>query len=228
MSVYLLMAIVMGISGFVMAFGVIGHKKLPARFKLHDKANPKVMQGKALYMNVIPNSMVSTLMLFTWVFLFEDIMFYAAAAPVWRIVVESVAVLLLYDFLYYLLHRYPFHEWPTLKRVHAVHHRGKYPTAHDSIYLHPVEGILGVLLFNLCVLSTAAIGGISVWSYAVIFFFYTQLNIIVHWGLELKTFPLNIITYMSKKHDRHHKSMREGNYASITPLPDWLFGTLVE
>lgn len=228
MSVYLLMAIVMGFSSFVMGFGVIGYQKLPARLKLHDKQNPKLMQGKSLYRAVVFNSMISTGLLFAWVYLFEEVMFYQETAPIWRIALETVAVLLVYDFTYYLLHRFPFHEWQVLKKVHAVHHRGKYPTALDSLYLHPVEGILGVVLFNLCVLSFAAIGGISVWSYAVIFFFYTQLNIIVHWGLKLKTFPLNIITYMSEKHDRHHKSMREGNYASITPLPDWLFGTLAK
>jgi hypothetical protein len=30
---------------------------------------------------------------------------------------------------------------------------------------------------------------------------------------------------MARKHARHHSSMRAGNYASITPLPDLIFDT---
>jgi sterol desaturase/sphingolipid hydroxylase (fatty acid hydroxylase superfamily) len=31
---------------------------------------------------------------------------------------------------------------------------------------------------------------------------------------------------LAAKHDRHHHSMLSGNYASITPLPDIIFGTV--
>ncbi|MEZ4370978.1 MAG: sterol desaturase family protein [Polyangiaceae bacterium] len=227
MSVFVLMGIVMGISGLVMSFGVLGYKWFPSRMKIHEKEN-SVAQREGLMLSVVFNSTLSTAMLWGWVYLLEDTLLYKTPAPIWRIALEAVAVLLFYDFFYYFLHRYPFHEWKALKKVHAIHHRGKYPTALDSLYLHPVEAILGVVVFNLSVLAFALIGGISVWSYAIVFLLYTQLNIIVHWGIKLKTFPLNLITYMSVKHDRHHKSMREGNYASITPLPDLLFGTMAK
>lgn len=141
---------------------------------------------------------------------------YAAPTPL-QFMFELVGVLLVYDFLYYFLHRYPFHEWGYLKRVHTVHHKARYPIAVDSLYLHPVETFLGLALLFSCI---ALFGPVSVYSFAAILFVHSQLNITVHCGLDL---PL--LGYMSRKHDFHHINMRGGNFASITPLPDLVFGT---
>jgi sterol desaturase/sphingolipid hydroxylase (fatty acid hydroxylase superfamily) len=135
---------------------------------------------------------------------------------------SSLLVLTLYDFAYYFLHRYPFHEWRLLKKVHAVHHMAKNPIAIDSLFLHPAENMLGNLLFVACLL---AVGPVSVPAFALAFFVYTQLNVWVHSGLRLPWFPLSIPGYLAEKHDKHHVSMRGGNYASLSPLPDLLFGT---
>ena len=39
MSVFVLMGIVMGISGLVMTFGVLGYRWFPASMKIHEKEN---------------------------------------------------------------------------------------------------------------------------------------------------------------------------------------------
>ena len=130
-------------------------------------------------------------------------------------------MLVVYDFAYYFMHRFPFHEWEWAKKVHAVHHVAKFPTAIDSLYLHPVENFLGIALLMTCVW---AVGPIHVYSFAALFFVYSQLNIAVHCGLHLNG-PLWYFGLLARKHDHHHHSMRAGNFASITPIPDILFGT---
>jgi len=36
---------------------------------------------------------------------------------------------------------------------------------------------------------------------------------------------IHAVSYLARKHDIHHTSMRGGNFASITPVCDILFGT---
>ena len=60
---------------------------------------------------------------------------------------------------------------------------------------------------------------------AVILAVYSFLNLVIHSGLDFKRPGLRAFGYMARKHARHHSSMRAGNYASITPLPDLLFDT---
>ncbi len=135
---------------------------------------------------------------------------------------EAVMALLLYDLLYYLMHRYLFHEWKLLRSVHVVHHTNKYPTAFESLYGHPFENFLGVTLLMTC---TAIVGPVSLPAFAVIFGVFSFLNLLIHSGLAFQQPGLRVAGYMARKHARHHASMRAGNYASITPLPDLLFGT---
>jgi sterol desaturase/sphingolipid hydroxylase (fatty acid hydroxylase superfamily) len=74
-------------------------------------------------------------------------------------------------------------------------------------------------------LCTLLVGPVNIYSFAGVFLVYSVLNILNHAGLDLLFFPFRTITHLSRKHDRHHVSMRSGNFASITPLFDLLFGT---
>ncbi len=179
------------------------------------------LTGARAYARMLLNGIFSMGLVVAFPYAGEAYFFAPGAAPVWRVALEIVLVLLTYDFTYYLLHRYPFHEWKLLKRVHAVHHAAKHPIAMDSLYLHPVENFLGLALLHACIF---AVGPIHLPAYAVVLVVYTQLNIFVHCGLNLRG-PLAPLGYLARKHDAHHASMRAGNYASITPLPDLLFGT---
>ena len=74
--------------------------------------------------------------------------------------------------------------------------------------------------------SVALVGGVHAYSFAVLFIGYTTLNVINHAGLNFQRFPLRTMGMLAVKHDKHHHSMRSGNYAFLTTLPDTLFGTV--
>jgi sterol desaturase/sphingolipid hydroxylase (fatty acid hydroxylase superfamily) len=178
------------------------------------------LKGPGFWRVIAVNAGFSAALVFGGSLGLASLLFDEAVPSFTRLALEFAGVLLVYDVLYYLAHRYLFHEWKVLQSVHAVHHTAKFPTALDSLYIHPLETLIGLtLLFA----SLWLVGPVSVYSFGLIFLVYSQLNILLHSGLRLPGLgPLNA---MHEKHDRHHVSMKRGNYASITPLPDLLFGT---
>jgi sterol desaturase/sphingolipid hydroxylase (fatty acid hydroxylase superfamily) len=178
---------------------------------------------RALYWRVALNTTVSITLIFSVMYGLGDYLYYDHAAPAWRYLLEAVTVILIYDFAYYFMHRYPFHEWQILRGVHSVHHASRNPRVIDSLLLHPVETILGLGLFFG---SAALVGGVHIYTLGVLFTAYTAFNILNHAGIDIPRFPFKTLGVLAAKHDRHHHSMLSGNYASITPLPDIIFGTV--
>ncbi len=130
---------------------------------------------------------------------------------------------MIYDFAYYFVHRYPFHEWKMLRGVHSVHHAARNPRFIDSLLLHPVETVIGLgLFFGSC----AVVGGVHIYTLAAMFITYTAFMILNHAGIDYPKFPFKTLGILAAKHDRHHHSMLSGNYAAVTPLPDIIFGTV--
>ena len=78
--------------------------------------------------------------------------------PLWRNGIDIVAVLLVYDFFYYLTHRFVFHG-PLLRKVHALHHQARTPTYIDALYVHPLETFIGLTLFLGTIPLIAALTG---------------------------------------------------------------------
>jgi sterol desaturase/sphingolipid hydroxylase (fatty acid hydroxylase superfamily) len=181
------------------------------------------VDDKRLYRDAALNTGVSVTLIFSATFGLGDYLFYSAETPLWMMAVEALAVVFIYDFAYYFFHRYPLHEWKLLRWVHAVHHAARNPRTIDSLLLHPIETVGGLsLLFG----SIAAVGGIHLYTFAVIFSTYATFNILNHAGVNIPHFPFKTLGNLAVKHDRHHHSMLSGNYASITPLPDMVFGTV--
>jgi sterol desaturase/sphingolipid hydroxylase (fatty acid hydroxylase superfamily) len=173
--------------------------------------------------DIVLNTTVSVVLITAVCFGLRDWLFYTGEAPVWVLGLEALAVLYIYDFSYYFVHRYLFHEWNILRNVHAVHHAARNPRTVDSLLLHPVETVAGLaLLFG----SILAVGGIHLWVFAPIFVIYTTLNVLNHAGVNIPHFPFKTMGVLAVKHDKHHHSMLSGNYASITPVPDMVFGTV--
>ena len=109
-----------------------------------------------------------------------------------------------------------------------MHHVVKTPSAADSLYLHPLEMFLGVaLLWVSTGLWVLIVGPVNVYAFAWMFFVYSILNVVIHSGLELPAFPFAPINYLAERHQRHHLSMTAGNFASVSPIFDWLFRTEV-
>jgi sterol desaturase/sphingolipid hydroxylase (fatty acid hydroxylase superfamily) len=221
MSVYVILLVLVSLSGATMAVLSLGYGRPVAEGLRIREERTRRLGGRPYAVRAIGNALLSAALVFGLMYALHDRVLYYEAPVWWRYPVEALAILVVYDFLYYLLHRYPFHQWSVLKRVHAVHHQAKYPRAVDSLFLHPVENILGLILLMGCVWL---VGPVHVYSFAAAFFVHSQVNVVVHGGLDLPG-PLRFLGALARKHDRHHQSMRAGNYASITPLPDLLFGT---
>lgn len=208
---------VLASSGVCMVLTMLAYAKLPHRRIREEKV--RTLVGKAFVARCALNMALSVSLVYGFAILLDKHVFSNAPIPLWRGAVQAILILSIYDLLYYLLHRYPFHRWSVLKRVHSVHHRARAPLAVDSLFLHPVENALGLSLLWFC---TWLVGPVHVYAFGACFFVYSWLNIIVHCGVDL---PVPYLGLLARKHHVHHASMRGGNYASLSPLPDILFGT---
>ena len=217
MSLTLVVALVLASSGLCSALTTFAYARLPER-RLHRDGQRKSM-GAELGWRAAVNAVSSTAVVFGSTHLLARWLFTAEPPPVWRGALQGLAILALYDVLYYFMHRFLFHQWSVLKLVHAVHHRVRYPVTIDSLFLHPVEEFLGLGLLMFC---TWVVGPVHVYAFGACFLVYSWVNIIIHAGVAL---PIPYLGLVARKHDAHHAHMRAGNYASLSPLPDLVFGT---
>jgi len=149
--------------------------------------------------------------------------------PLWRHALDILAVLMLYDFMYYLMHRFVFHG-KILRKVHALHHQVRTPTYVDALYVHPLETFIGLVLYLGSIPIVAGLSGapLSAYSMAIATLIFTQGNTINHAYVNLPYFPFKTLDYITGVHAAHHVDMNQGNFATLTMLYDWLFGTLEE
>jgi sterol desaturase/sphingolipid hydroxylase (fatty acid hydroxylase superfamily) len=189
--------------------------------KLYPNKSKRLSAGQ-LGRNVVANVLITGGLSVGLSLGLRSILISDAPAAWTTIAFEALATLVLYDFLYYAMHRWLFHEWTLMRSVHIVHHTNKFPTSFESLYGHPLEFSLGIVLLMTC---TAIVGPVSVPAFAVIFSVFSFFNIVIHSGLDFRQPGLRVFAILARKHARHHSSMRAGNYASITPLPDILFRT---
>ncbi len=220
MSLLSLLILVFVLSGVTMLVTALAHVFAP-RNRIYDDVGRK-LRGSKLWTRVFGNMLFSSALVFAMVYALHGWLFTKEPTSVLTATWHVVAIMLLYDFLYYLMHRFAFHEFTALKRVHAVHHAVRHPTAPDSLYLHPLETFLGLALLIVC---TWILGPVGFGTFAIVFGIYSLLNILVHAGVAFDVLGLRALGYMAIKHDKHHNSMRGGNFASITPIWDRLFGT---
>jgi len=186
--------------------------------------NPhRSVSDRELYFRAVLNAVVSISLIFGILYGLGEYIFYDRPIPAWRYLLETFTVILIYDFAYYFVHRYAFHEWKLLRAVHSVHHAARNPRFIDSLLLHPVETVIGLSLFFG---SCAVVGGVHIYTLAAMFITYTAFMILNHAGIDYPKFPFKTLGVLAAKHDRHHHSMLSGNYAAVTPLPDIIFGTV--
>ena len=138
-------------------------------------------------------------------------------------------ILMVYDFFYYLTHRFLFHGNGYFKKVHGVHHQARTRVSSvDSLLLHPWEVFIGTALFFVVTGALGLIMGTQfhVATVTAATVIYTQINQINHCRIDGEKFPWKILSWIAQSHDAHHINMHKGNYATITLLYDFLFGTL--
>lgn len=149
------------------------------------------------------------------------------ARPLWRCVLDVVLVLLVFDFSYYLVHRFLFHG-KSLRKIHALHHEARTPTYIDALYVDPYETAIGIVLFVFSMPLVAVLTGgpLNAFSMAIATLVFTQQNTINHTFVNLPYFPFKTIDQITSLHAAHHVNMSQGNYGSLTMIWDWMFGTL--
>lgn len=225
MQFFVELVIILAISGLFMPLcTAVSNSEFARRQRTRVFRPTKISPGAHLR-SFVTNSVVSTGLLFAVTLPFQDRLFVTSSVGTWRAIYEAAAILLLYDFGYYLLHRFVLHEWSWGRKVHAVHHTVRTPFAKDSLYIHPIETALGMGLFLLCSVLLHPIG---VSSFLLALLVYSLLNVFIHSAIDLQTFPFRTLTSLVRHHDIHHDSMKAGYYASITPLWDVIFRTTGE
>ena len=168
--------------------------------------------------------------------LWTNLVFYVAvlpfcvsldSRPLWGYLLQIVLVLMVFDFFYYLTHRFVFHG-KLLLRVHALHHQALKPTYIDALYVHPLETFIGLVLFLGSIPLVAFLfgGPLSAVSIAIATLIFTQVNTLNHVYVNLPRFPFKTVDRITSLHAAHHVNMKQGNFATLTMLYDWLFGTL--
>jgi sterol desaturase/sphingolipid hydroxylase (fatty acid hydroxylase superfamily) len=222
MALHSMLLVVLLLSGVLLLVAKLAyHWRALAPARIHPEPDRK-LRGAKLYKRVFGNMLFSGALVFVLAYGAYPWLIAEGELRWPRLLLDAVLILLLYDFLYYWMHRVAFHQWGPLRRVHVVHHAVRHPHAVDSLYLHPVETFLGLALLVAC---TLVVGPVHAVTFSVAFAVYSFLNIVVHAGLDLPFFPLRALSYLARKHDVHHTSMKGGNYASLTPIFDKLFGT---
>ena len=134
---------------------------------------------------------------------------------------QVLAVLLIYDFMFYWVHR-AFHLPFLMRYVHHVHHRVRFPTAIDDYYLHPIDTLWVTTLFFL---SIAIIGPVNTTTFIATLFVWVFINNSIHGGLNLPHPIFKLTNYWARMHECHHGKNMQSNFGSIFPFWDMMFGT---
>lgn len=205
--------------------------KIPAFSKSLDynkEQNRQKYKTKRLYPERIKSSQKVALV--TNLVFFIGIMPFIATfeiQPVWKIALHIFTILMVYDFFYYLTHRFLFHGKGFMRQVHAVHHQARNPTSLDALLLHPLEAFIGIALFiTVTVALVPVFGQFHVVTMIITNIIYTQINSFNHVHMELDRQPYKLLNWIAHKHSIHHIDMHKGNYATITLFFDKVFGTL--
>lgn len=220
-EIYLMLFAILAIDGALMALLMwMVHSERYKKYRIRTPETQRISNEKK-FKNISGNGIFSTVLLVAVIYLFHDVLIYEGSARGVVIFGEVAGALLLYDFMYYFMHR-TMHHPKLMKYVHGVHHYVRYPTSAESIYLHPVENAAGLLLL---MLSIYLLGPISIVSFGIAFFVYSTVNILVHSNLVLPHPAFRLFNFWAVKHDYHHGKHLNKNYASITPFWDLMFGT---
>jgi sterol desaturase/sphingolipid hydroxylase (fatty acid hydroxylase superfamily) len=145
--------------------------------------------------------------------------------------IDIAVILMFYDFFYYLTHRFLFHQsgffGGPLVWMHAVHHQQHNPCRNDSSYIHPLEVAIGLGLYVVSILVLSQfMGRFDVLTIVITWVAFTEINLHNHDLWEADRFPFRYLNYAAKMHHNHHARFTGGNFATISLLYDWMFGTL--
>lgn len=218
---FIALALILAFDGVLMAFYAwAAESDRLKKYRIRTPTTYRIPYLKRV-MNVTLNSILSLVFLAAMFYYADTHLIYGETASGVTLFGEVLASLLLYDFMYYFMHR-GMHHPKVMKYVHGVHHYVRFPTAQESIYLHPLENIAGLGLLTGAMIL---LGGISGTAFLIAFFIHSTANIIVHCNLVLPHGVFKLFNFWALKHDLHHGKHLNRNYASLFPFWDQMFGT---
>lgn len=144
---------------------------------------------------------------------------HGVAAQPWLL--QAVEVVALSDLFIYWGHRLQ-HRVGFLWRFHSIHHSAEHLDWLAAHREHPLDTVYTMGLINL----PAFLLGFRLETIAGLIAFRGIWAIYIHSNVRLPIGPLRVLIGAPELHHWHHDRDRDaGNYANISPLMDWLFGT---
>ena len=152
-----------------------------------------------------------------------------------KVLFEIFVILMAYDLVYYLTHRFLLHAafdsrsavLRHLRRVHAVHHQARDPSSVDATYVHPLEIAIGVWLFLGTLVGYAVIAGPAhVASLVVCFIALHVINQVNHTYFKLPYFPYTHDQLGGREAPRSPREHAKGKLRHDHLFYDRIFGTL--
>ena len=218
-----LITAVLAISGVTMA--ILDRLAKHARFAEMRLAPPVTMrasEAERMKLNAV-NSALSAVLVYGGFLAMYPVLFASEAAPWWVAGLQGVAILAVYDLLYYALHR-GMHHKKVMRLIHRVHHQARNPTAKDSLWVHPAELIAGLLTLMLSTGVVSLAAPIDTAGFILAFFAYSEMNLFIHSGVQFRG-PLAVFNTVTRGHYGHHMMNINRNFGSLTPLWDIVFRT---
>jgi sterol desaturase/sphingolipid hydroxylase (fatty acid hydroxylase superfamily) len=137
--------------------------------------------------------------------------------------VQVVVALLAFDLLWYGYHR-AAHSHKRLWRVHGVHHAPAQLYALMHLVFHPFDLLVSRFVVATIVFRFTGVTPNAIFIAVVIIGLQQMIS---HVNADLRVGPLNYVLVGTETHRYHHGANERGNYGSVTPLWDIVFGTFV-
>ncbi|HWK34861.1 sterol desaturase family protein [Sphingomonas sp.] len=155
-----------------------------------------------------------------WTRIYTDI----EAWPLWYWPLSILLYLIAHDAWFYWTHRW-MHRPAVFRRVHAVHHASRPPTAWAAMSFHPLEAITGAVVIPALVFVIP----IHVGALGAVLAIMTLMGVTNHMGWELFpramwSGPLGAWLITASHHQRHHQAYN-GNFGLYFRVWDRLCGT---
>ena len=101
------------------------------------------------------------------------------------------------------------------------------PAATISSFIHPLEVAIGLGLYVATIFALSfVLGRFPVPTIVFTWLAFQHINLHNHDLWEEDRFPFKYWHHLAMMHHNHHARFTGGNYATITLLYDWMFGTL--
>lgn len=190
------------------AYGIFYHWNKQGRWTKIQAAWPNKSRSRAELLESLSTAMVFALVgLFIAIlskYGYTQIYHDPGAYGIIYIPFSFLLLVMVHDSYFYWLH-YFMHRWPSLRKIHATHHRSYNPSPLTALAFHPTEALLEIAIIPLVVCLLPIHPGV------IIFFAFFSLtwNIIGHLGYELfpvgwLTHPLGQYLNTSTHHNLHH------------------------